>query len=198
MIPSIEPDGKARVQWGTAENADTGTSGAAPGAGPSTGTAGAGAAFQRYQRVDATVRDWVQGTATLLGVDLAKDSMPQLFAQKQGYLVQITDGDLENAQVYPWQPVDPKKLAEARAYSLEQTKARIAGITARLALAHPALHPVIELHHPDEHEECQGCDGGPDYRGEWPCRTIELILEGLHEGDTLDGEQCLGATCPTS
>ena len=51
--------------------------------------------------------------------------------------------------------------------------------TARLALAHPALHPVIELHSPDEYEECQGCDGGPDYRGEWPCRTIELILEGL-------------------
>jgi len=40
---------------------------------------------------------------------------------------------------------------------------------------------VLELHSPSKYmDECDGCDGGPDYSGDWPCRTYRLIVE--HDG----------------
>lgn len=38
---------------------------------------------------------------------------------------------------------------------------------------------VLELHRPsDDGRWCEGCDGGPDDSGEWPCRTT-LTIAGL-------------------
>lgn len=46
-----------------------------------------------------------------------------------------------------------------------------------LEAAPDALRPIIELHGKSEYDECEGCDGGPDHSGDWPCRTIQLIAD---------------------
>ena len=47
------------------------------------------------------------------------------------------------------------------------------------AVTHPVLRAVIDLHGSQDREWCDGCDGGPDDSGEWPCRTIVTVLDGL-------------------
>lgn len=186
-MPHMEPDGRTTVQWraGNVEPVDTGTetTGATPTVTGPTDTASAGVGSHPYPRRDATVADWVRGTAEALGVPLFTPPPPvPVTAGKQGYLVKLTHEQLEDhVEVWPVQPVSPEELAIARTVRLAEAKARIAGTTARLALAHPALHPIIELHSPDEEESCQGCNAGSyaEFPPDWPCRTIELILEGL-------------------
>lgn len=154
----MEPDGSMNVQWGTASNVDTttGPTGATP--------------LPKPQQKDST-------SASVAGPSCSP--FGSLTAGKQGYLVQVTNEQLGLADVWPVRILPPEVAAVNRTIRLAEAKVRIAGITARLALAPAALHPIIELHCPTEDEECQGCDGGPDYSGDWPCRTIELILEGL-------------------
>lgn len=42
------------------------------------------------------------------------------------------------------------------------------------------IRDVVMLHSPDRHDRCNGCDwGGHDGPGMWPCRTINLIKEGM-------------------
>lgn len=107
---------------------------------------------------------------------------------KQGYLVSYSTEQLEDAQVWPvylTSPLSAEEQAARRNAELAEAKARITGITARLALANPALHPIIEHHRPGtgvfNYDECQGCDAGQhaEEGPAWPCSTIELILEGL-------------------
>lgn len=190
------------VQRCTADNVDTGTAptDAVPTAGGQTGISGC--ADVGNPRSHTSVADWIRGTAEALGVPLLghypQNSLlsadpgapvplpPQFQPAKQGYLVQVTREELGlgPATVFPFWSLGvegAEELAAARTARMAEAKARIAGTTARLALAHPALHPVIELHSPNEREECLGCDAG-DYAEtspQWPCSTIELILEGL-------------------
>ncbi|HEY9413320.1 MAG TPA: hypothetical protein VIQ30_01050 [Pseudonocardia sp.] len=51
------------------------------------------------------------------------------------------------------------------------------------------VRQVVELHRPNELEDCLGCPEGenPDYWVVWPCRTVLLIAEqvrvSLRESD---------------
>jgi hypothetical protein len=59
-------------------------------------------------------------------------------------------------------------------------------IDVRLTKAHPALLPIIDHHKARLNGgewECDGCDWGnpADTAPEWPCSTINLILEGLSD-----------------
>ena len=74
---------------------------------------------------------------------------------------------------------DPEATAQYKA----KREAERAALLVRLGHAHTELRPIIALHTPDKWGECQGCDYG-GYEGEkpdWPCSTIDLILEGLPE-----------------
>jgi hypothetical protein len=119
------------------------------------------------------------------GVDLTADPQaPVVFAKKQGYLVQVTNDQLQDAQVWPVEVLPPEEWAAAKATELERQRQEVAQTTLRLATAHPALMPVIDLHSPENTGYglyCMGCDAGAyaDDSPEWPCRTIELILDGL-------------------
>jgi hypothetical protein len=96
--------------------------------------------------------------------------LKDLTVGKQGYLVQV---------------LPPEVVAFNREVELERTRQTVTQTTLRLATAHPALLPVIELHSPELSEygtvSCQGCDAGAyaEDDPEWPCSTIELILDGL-------------------
>jgi hypothetical protein len=103
---------------------------------------------------------------------------------KQGYLVQVTNDQLQEATVWPVQVLPPEVVAFNREVELERTRQTIAQTTMRLATAHPALAPVIDHHSPENTGYglyCMGCDAGAyaDDSPEWPCSTIELILDGL-------------------
>lgn len=175
------PDGTRRVQWrATAESADTGTG--PTGAGPTdTGTTATSAAAPADTPGVFRLPNEEFKRATEEGLQkyLSRGSPPDVVAEKHGFLVKLTGEQLQNAEVFPVQLLPPEVVAQNRVNRLAEAQARIAGVQARLALAHPALHPIIELHSPTESLECGGCDGGPDYGGDWPCRTIELILEGI-------------------
>lgn len=99
--------------------------------------------------------------------------------EKQGYLIKITDGQVERAEVFrasfgqPEHPSRLKRWEELREVEREQRNLAFQA----LRLEYPTLDPILKLHSPDEYGECQGCDGGPDYAGDWPCRTIETIKE---------------------
>lgn len=105
--------------------------------------------------------------------------MTEINLHKQGYLVSITNDQL--ADVYPVRVLSPEEQQAAQEEATERSRQYVAGITARLATAHPTLHPVIDLHSCDQYGECDGCDSGAyaESNANWPCRTIELILEGL-------------------
>jgi hypothetical protein len=119
------------------------------------------------------------------GVDLTADPQaPVVFAKKQGYLVQVTNEQLQDADVWPVKVLTPEERDKQLAALREQQMQEVAQTTLRLATAHPALMPVIDLHSPENTRYglyCGGCDAGA-YAGdspEWPCSTIELILDGL-------------------
>lgn len=114
--------------------------------------------------------------------------LPAFTVGKQGYLVRITDDQLGMAEVWPVEVLSPEAEEAARKERELEQRQRLINITARLALAPEALHPIIELHSPDQEgigslswETCTGCDAGAyaESSPDWPCRTIDLILEGL-------------------
>lgn len=101
---------------------------------------------------------------------------------KVGYLVRMTGADLVEA--VPFQVLAPEDAQANRAAALERDRQYVGEVTARLALAHPALHPIIEHHSPENSGLglwCQGCDEGAhaDDSPAWPCSTIDLIRAGL-------------------
>jgi len=107
---------------------------------------------------------------------------PMVTAGKQGYLVQLTNEQV--ASVWPVRTLSPEVQLFNREVALERARQEVANITMRLATAHTALAPVIDLHSPKESYGglyCTGCDAGAyaEDDPEWPCRTIELILDGL-------------------
>jgi hypothetical protein len=61
--------------------------------------------------------------------------------------------------------------------------AKIEAINARLQKAPAALQPIIAHHSRSGYDECAGCDAGAyaESGADWPCSTIDLILDGLHE-----------------
>lgn len=65
---------------------------------------------------------------------------------------------------------------------------RIPGELVRLNALTGVEREVLDLHAPDEYGYCQGCDGGPDYTGDFPCRTVELIAKrnGINLGGYSD------------
>lgn len=108
-------------------------------------------------------------------------------AGKTAYLVQLTD-----EQVASVTPIVVGRVQSPEERQVQQSQRKIEaqlwkeGLQARLAKAHPALQPVIAHHSPYLHTflisyTCEGCDRGAyaDDDPEWPCSTIELILEGL-------------------
>lgn len=115
-------------------------------------------------------------------------------AGKQGYLVQVTDEQLAMGfQVFPVRILSAEDLEAARKLRRSEDLAYCAGVQARLTQAAPALQPVIAHHrHDEDGRSCLGCDAGSyaEDSPEWPCSTIELILEGLPTGPPL-------ASCPT-
>lgn len=105
---------------------------------------------------------------------------PLFTAGKQGYLMQFTDEQL--ASVTPITFLGAEDLAAARAQRKAETQAYARSVDVRLMAAHPALQPVIAHHcHDEDGNGCNGCDAGAyaEDTPEWPCSTIELILEGL-------------------
>jgi hypothetical protein len=138
---------------------------------------------------DAFRKHWLaqtQPTSLFIGADLTKEPQePVVCTQKQGYLVQVTNEQLQEAKMWPVQVLPPEVVAFNREVELERTRQTVTQTTLRLATAHPALLPVIELHSPELSEygtvSCQGCDAGAyaEDDPEWPCSTIELILDGL-------------------
>jgi len=127
----------------------------------------------------------------LFGVDLAAGAEPVVMVQKKGYLVQFTNEQL--SCVTPVQVLPPEVQAFNREVALERARQEVAAVTLRLATAHTALAPVIDLHSPEVSRGglyCLGCDAGAyaEDDPEWPCRTIELILDGLgpHMGPRVD------------
>jgi len=98
-------------------------------------------------------------------------------ARKQGYAIQLTDEQMADMHPITLGRVIP--AAERAARLAGEQAARLAEQHELLSQAPEVLHPVIRLHSPSDYGECQGCDGGPDYSGDWPCRTIEMVQAGL-------------------
>jgi hypothetical protein len=104
---------------------------------------------------------------------------------KQGYLVQITDEQL--ADIRPFRVYSEEEIAEAREKMKAEAAAKLVRLRARLSRADPALKPIIDHHRPKDRWlllgewSCKGCDAGAyaEDSPEWPCSTIELILEGV-------------------
>lgn len=96
-----------------------------------------------------------------------------LIVRKTGNTMPLAGELVDIYQAMPAEPYIPeRRAAEHAAHAAHQAE-----LEQSLAAAHPALQPIIKLHSNNGHGDCNGCDGGPDYSGEWPCRTIELILE---------------------
>ena len=195
---SIPPDGKMRVQWGTASNADTTTGPTDATPTPpltpkdSTSASAEGPSFYPFDKdllvtestpYPATYEEFRQRLTERMGTP--ELTLPNFTLGKQGYLVCITDEQLGLAEVWPVTQVSAEAQAAVRKERELQQRQRLITLTARLALAPEALHPIIELHSPGTQswslDECQGCDAGAyaEESPEWPCRTINLILEGL-------------------
>lgn len=115
-------------------------------------------------------------------------SEPIITTSKIGYLVCISDEQL--ATVYPVRGWSPEEQAADDAAAQERNRTYVEEIYARLATAHESLQPVIAHHWRDTYGECRGCDAGSyaESDPDWPCSTIELILEGL-EPETTDREE---------
>jgi predicted thioredoxin/glutaredoxin len=98
---------------------------------------------------------------------------------KQGYLVRLTDE--QAADVWPVEVLTPEEQELARKVERVQSERLLEEYRERLAKADPALQPIIEHHWVDERWTCQGCDAGSyaEDSPDWPCSTIDLILEGL-------------------
>ena len=196
---SVPSDGTRRVQWraGNAGTVGTGTekTDATPTLKPrqkdSTSASAEGLSFYPFDsgapvtQVPESPRypyPWLH-----LIEEMNTQPLPDLKVnlQKHGYLVSITDEQLGLAEVWPVTQVSPEAQAAARKERELEQRQRLITLTARLALAPEALHPIIELHSPGTQswslDECQGCDAGAyaEEAPEWPCRTINLILEGL-------------------
>jgi hypothetical protein len=104
---------------------------------------------------------------------------PPFTVGKSGYLISTTDQQI--AEVFPVRLLSPEEVAADKAETERWNREYTEGIHARLALAHPALQPIIKLHSPDQYQWCNGCDPG-DYAESsphWPCSTIDLILDSL-------------------
>jgi hypothetical protein len=166
----VQPDGEMRVQWGTASNADTttGQTGAGPTDTDQTDTSAcAGVDFLPFPPSHSEFMKTVAETRA------AGEPLPTFSAGEQCYLIERTEG-----QVVMW-PVTlgtPETQADREQRRAEERRKRDGEFQA-LRLEHPTLDPIIMLHSPSEYGECTGCDGGPDYSGDWPCRTIETIQE---------------------
>lgn len=134
-----------------------------------------------------------------VGVDLTKGPQePVVCAQKQGYLVQVTNDQLQEASVYPVRCLSPEEAEANRAAARERDRQYVTQTTMRLATAHPALAPVIDHHSPENTGYglyCEGCDAGAyaEDSPEWPCSTIELILDGLGPHIMHNGRKLLPA-----
>ena len=105
---------------------------------------------------------------------------------KTGYLIQVTNEQLKDAIVWPFTIPTPEEQAAAKLERAREAARERLRVEQRLAKAHPALQPVIAHHSPAEHGflyswTCKGCDTGAyaEDSPEWPCSTLELILEGL-------------------
>lgn len=193
-----QPDGTRSLQWGNASSADTttGQTGATPTPKPrQKDSTSASVVGQSYCPSDSEAPvtqvpesprypyPWLHLIREMNAQPLP-DFKP-MNLQKSGYLVSITDEQLGLAEVWPVEVLSEEAQAAARKERELQQRQRLINLTARLALAPEALHPIIELHSPGTSswslDECQGCDAG-SYAEEapgWPCRTIDLILEGL-------------------
>ena len=151
------------MQWraGNAETVDTGT-----------GTTDATPTLSVGESVDAgSPLSLFSFMKTRLG-----PSIHQLVdLSKPAYLVKLTDEQV--ADIYPVAsgPYDTREDREKR--RREEAWDRLKSWVRIMRDSPDALRKVIILHSPSEWGECQGCDGGPDYSGDWPCRTIELIQE---------------------
>jgi hypothetical protein len=73
---------------------------------------------------------------------------------------------------------NPEEKKRRRAEFEAQVQEKLEWHDYRLAKASPLARKILELHAPDKWAgECEGCDGGPDYSGDWPCRTYKLVVE---------------------
>jgi hypothetical protein len=126
-----------------------------------------------------------EATPLFVGADLTKEPQePVVCVQKQGYLVQVTNEHLQEATVCPVRVLSDEEAEANRAAAQERDRQYVTQTTMRLATAHPALAPVIDHHSPENTGYglyCMGCDAGAyaDDSPQWPCSTIELILDGL-------------------
>lgn len=113
----------------------------------------------------------------------ASKGLKDLQVAKTGYLVRVTNEQLE---AWPFTIPSPEERAANRAAAAVENAKLKAGLEAQLAQAHPALQPVIALHKPEGYSggwKCEGCDAGTyaEDSADWPCSTIDLILDGLGE-----------------
>lgn len=159
------------MQWGAgnAETVDTGTgqTDAMPTPTETTGSVNAGA--DSSPSLFSFLRTQEPGWEVM--------TFPAFTVGKQGYLVTMTEGQVEGEAVEVFPVVAGPVISRAELIR-QQEKTYEGDLLCWEALQdkHPELGPIIKLHKP-ERGECQGCDGGPDYSGDWPCRTIELIEE---------------------
>lgn len=118
--------------------------------------------------------------------------IPDIEVTKQGYLVMLTDEQVADAREFrAARALTPEEVAAAREKMRAEAARELVRIRARLSLADPALKPIIDLHSPEDRYlllgewSCKGCDSGAyaETEPEWPCSTIELILEGVPECD---------------
>jgi len=73
---------------------------------------------------------------------------------------------------------NPEEKKRRRAEFEAQVQRKLAEHEARRLRASELGAAVLGLHSPDKWAgECEGCDGGPDYSGDWPCRTYKLVVE---------------------
>lgn len=104
-----------------------------------------------------------------------------------GY-VQIPNEMLPDGLAVPlaalFRPQTPEEIAAGEARRAAATAAVQAAY--RAVLADAGAHrdatavTVLELHRPsDDGRWCEGCDGGPDDSGEWPCRTTLTVARLL-------------------
>ena len=166
-----EPDGKTRVQWraGNAETVDTGT-----------GTTDATPTSNEGVSADADSRPSLFSFMKMpepvnLPLQEGMTTIPAFTADKPAYLVKLTDEQV--AEVHPVTPGPYDTQEDREKRQREEAWDRLKSWVRIMRDSPGALRKVIILHSPSEWGECQGCDGGPDYSGDWPCRTIELIQE---------------------
>jgi len=109
--------------------------------------------------------------------------VPVTIQKLSGY-VMMPSSLLDDAVTFPladlFRPRTPAEVAAGEARQAAATAAVQAAY--RAVLADAGAHrdatavTVLELHRPsDDGRWCQGCDGGPDDSGEWPCRTTLTI-----------------------